>query len=501
MSRPISPEVEMETSRSSSPLSSPASPSFPVQPSEGMERLKRLYPYTDVNLLPKHWSSKDKANFIILSEDGLKVHYKGVGKTHKDAAAVRATHSIPQSCLLYYYEVKIVSKGRDGYMGIGLAAQNVDMHRLPGWDKQSYGYHGDDGHSFNSSGTGQPYGPTFTTGDVIGCGFNLIENKCFYTKNGLNLGVAFIELASVPLFPTVGLQTPGEELEANFGLEPFCYDIEQDMIALKKRITESINNFPVNHAEWQPMLHFLVQSWLIHNGYCSTAQVFAESTQIPFKENVQNIKQRLKIQQCVLGGRIGEAIQLTNHLYPSVLQDNPDLFFALKCRQFIEFVCGHDNATNQSTNGNSNDCNGNSDAKMDVDLSPEEGENPVPEFLIESHSNNSTNGLSEIDKILKFGKELNALSKQLMANFGYNETNKKMLEEAFHVIAYIDPNECQIEGDESLLDREHVCQQLNNAIVNVSSGSQKVPIETVIKHTKSLITLNSQCGAWILEKL
>lgn len=65
---------------------------------------------------------------------------------------------------------------------------------LPGWDKHSYGYHGDDGHSFCSSGTGQPYGPTFTTGDVIGCGVNLIDNTCFYTKNGHHLGIAFTDL-------------------------------------------------------------------------------------------------------------------------------------------------------------------------------------------------------------------------------------------------------------------------------------------------------------------
>lgn len=56
----------------------------------------------------------------------------GHGKTHKDAASVRATHSIPPACGLYYFEVKIVSKGRDGYMGIGLSGSGVNMNRLPG---------------------------------------------------------------------------------------------------------------------------------------------------------------------------------------------------------------------------------------------------------------------------------------------------------------------------------------------------------------------------------
>lgn len=65
---------------------------------------------------------------------------------------------------------------------------NILKLSLLGWDKHSYGYHGDDGHSFCSSGTGQPYGPTFTTGDVIGCCVNLINNTCFYTKNGHSLG-------------------------------------------------------------------------------------------------------------------------------------------------------------------------------------------------------------------------------------------------------------------------------------------------------------------------
>lgn len=118
----------------------------------------------------------------------------GVGKSHNDAASVRTQHPIPAACGLYYFEVRIISKGRDGYMGIGLTAQNFKSNRLPGWDKQSYGYHGDDGNSFSSSGNGKSYGPTFTTDDIIGCGVNLVTNSCFYTKNGHNLGVAFQEL-------------------------------------------------------------------------------------------------------------------------------------------------------------------------------------------------------------------------------------------------------------------------------------------------------------------
>ena len=38
----------------------------------------------------------------------------GTAKNHKDAASVRTTHPIPASCGVYYFEVKVVSKGRDG---------------------------------------------------------------------------------------------------------------------------------------------------------------------------------------------------------------------------------------------------------------------------------------------------------------------------------------------------------------------------------------------------
>ena len=79
-------------------------------------------------------------------------------------------------------------------MGIGLSSSGVNLNRLPGWEKNSYGYHADDGCVFSCSGTGQQYGPTFTTGDVVGCGFNLVDRTIFFTKNGISLGIAISDV-------------------------------------------------------------------------------------------------------------------------------------------------------------------------------------------------------------------------------------------------------------------------------------------------------------------
>ncbi|WAR12872.1 RANB9-like protein [Mya arenaria] len=298
------------------------------------EHLKKLYPAVneEETPLPRSWSAKDKFNYLGLTQNNLRVHYKGVGKTHKDAASVRASHPIPSACGIYYFEVKIISKGRDGYMGIGLAAQGVNQNRLPGWDKQSYGYHGDDGNSFCSSGQGEPYGPTFSTGDVIGCCVNLVENTCFYTKNGHGL------------YPAVGLQTPGEVVEANFGQVPFAFDIEDYMREWKMKTRLTIERFPVNdkRGEWHNALQSIVSTYLVHHGYCATAEAFAKSTGQNIREDLASIKNRQRISKLVLAGRMGEAIETTQQLYPMLLERDSNLLFMLKCRQFIEMVNGCD---------------------------------------------------------------------------------------------------------------------------------------------------------------
>ena len=149
--------------------------------------------------LPCQWSETDRYPTLQLTCDNLRVTCHGPGRSNKDTGSVRADCMVPASCPIYYFEVKIVNKGRDGFIGVGLSRSDVSLNRMPGWDPNSYGYHGDDGNSFCCSGIGQEYGPKFTTGDVVGCCLNRIDGTCFFTKNGHYLGIAFRNL---PVNPT-----------------------------------------------------------------------------------------------------------------------------------------------------------------------------------------------------------------------------------------------------------------------------------------------------------
>lgn len=136
----------------------------------------------------------------------------------------------------------------------------------------------------------------------------------------------------------------------------------------------------------------VVSTYLVHHGYCQTAEAFAKSTGQSITEEIASIKNRqseyesleqrgyssvgsstrrffLKthalrrleltvcfiicfcpsgLQKLVLSGRISEAIEATQSLYPGLLDRNLDLLFILKCRQFIEMVTGCDSEVKPS---------------------------------------------------------------------------------------------------------------------------------------------------------
>ncbi|CAB4014161.1 Ran-binding 9 [Paramuricea clavata] len=517
------------------------------------DAISRLYPKVDESEtpLPRSWSPKDKCTFIGLSQTNLRVHYKGVGRTHKDAAAVRTSHSIPASCGLYYFEIKIISKGRDGYMGIGLSANGVNLSRLPGWEKQSYGYHGDDGNSFSSSGTGKPYGPTFTTGDVIGCGVNMIDNSAFYTKNGVKLGTAFTDLPP-KLYPTVGLQTPGEIVDANFGQSPFVYDMAEEFKELQAQIDNTIETFHDKHTCCrQAAMQRLVSTYLVHHGYSATAEVFAQTTGQPISEDLASIKNRQRIQKLVLAGRVGEAIEMTQKLYPGLLERNQNLLFLLKCRQFVEMVSGHDSevrgpgAYSPSRSNKSSPCSSpthphsSSSGGNSLNSSPHSSNGFVSngvqngvgrdvETLMEIEEeheaeiprNGVLNGSASqgeiscsprreatqkrsscvlvnsdlIEKILAYGRELKLLSVELKQEHGSNPANIRALEDAFSLLAYNDPHNSPVAYLLDPTQREPVCSALNSAILESQDLPRQPPLELCLGQTLECLKLMAKSG-------
>jgi hypothetical protein len=138
--------------------------------------------------LPSRWSEEDKWNGLEVLGDGSEVRFAGVCKIADEAASIRTDHPMPMECGLYYYEVTILSRCKEGLIGIGFSGKKTPLNRLPGWEAESWAYHGDDGYSFACSANGKGYGPKFETHDVIGCGINFRTGHAFFTKNGVHLG-------------------------------------------------------------------------------------------------------------------------------------------------------------------------------------------------------------------------------------------------------------------------------------------------------------------------
>lgn len=282
------------------------------------------------------WSTKDKSSSIDLSSGCLRVTYKGAGKYDSDAAAVRTTLPVPPSCGIFFFEVTIVNKGRDGYIGIGVASGSASLARLPGWEKTSFGYHGDDGQIFRGLQGGVPYGPMFTTGDVIGCCLNFIDNTVFYSKNGSRLGIAFRDILNGPIYPIVGLRSPGEIVEANFGQRPFVFNVESVIREERKNFMAKMEAQELNCGDTME----LVMSWLIHNGYGQTALALLRENGHQHSKPIEleKMKDRQRIREFVHSGQIDKAISLLNELYPGLLEHRSKELFQLKCLKFIEMI-------------------------------------------------------------------------------------------------------------------------------------------------------------------
>lgn len=288
---------------------------------------------------PTRWNDGDRFSQLELEDGGRMAKFAGTQKTHDEAAAVRADFPMPRQCGIYYYEITVISKGKDGYVslkldnahtntlcrrmiGVGFSGAKVALSRIPGWEPDSYAYHGDDGQVFSNTTSGKNYGPKFGTLDVIGCGINFRTNTAFFTKNGHMLGkygslkrsnqpltfsgVAFKDLKpNMPYYPTVGMKKPGETVRVNFGQEPFAFDIDRMVQDEKAAIQAEIARTKVESRAAggeDALIHQLVGQYLAHDGYVETARAFSteileeakalandENADLPYRAAVEDL--------------------------------------------------------------------------------------------------------------------------------------------------------------------------------------------------------------------
>lgn len=81
------------------------------------EIIERIPPSEDdgVPPLPSKWGEFDKTGGLEITADGMDVKYVGPTKLHEhEAVAARADQPMPPECGLYYFEVTIISKGKEG---------------------------------------------------------------------------------------------------------------------------------------------------------------------------------------------------------------------------------------------------------------------------------------------------------------------------------------------------------------------------------------------------
>lgn len=89
-----------------------------------------------------HWNPRDKCSLLELQKQNQRVAYQGSGKSDSDAASVRANCAAVPAHGIHYWELQVLDRGRDGYIGVGYSTSSVNTARLPGWELGSYGYHG-----------------------------------------------------------------------------------------------------------------------------------------------------------------------------------------------------------------------------------------------------------------------------------------------------------------------------------------------------------------------
>ncbi|RDW62743.1 hypothetical protein BP5796_11045 [Coleophoma crateriformis] len=469
--------------------------------------------------LPTKWNPHDKYGGLEVLSDGQEVKFTGPKSTSDrdhEACAIRADYPMPPQCGIFYYEVTIVSRKREeSSIGIGFSSKSVPLSRLPGWEPESWAYHGDDGCSFGCQSSGKSYGPPFTAGDVVGCGINFRTGSAFFTKNGDHLGTAFRDIKG-KLYPSVGMKKSGEHIRVNFGQSPFVFDIDGMMAHEKSQIQHDISETstsrlapPLSETD---LIQQLVLQFLQHDGYIETARAFAEEVHaekqaLNLDPNTVvesfNVKEdedaghRQRIRTALLDGDVDKALKYTNAYYPHVLKDNDHVYFRLRVRKFVEMIRQGAEIHNATSMNGTKKSNGHADNWYDDNINQE--------MELDDHTTQNNNWdkmdtgePSDSLKYLNLMNETIEYGRVLQAEFKDDQRREvsKALEDAFALMAYPDPTNAKEVAH--LLDpsgRVAVAEELNSAILLSLGKSSTAALEQLYQQTTVLLEDLAEGGA------
>ncbi|KAL9046246.1 MAG: hypothetical protein Q9214_000873 [Letrouitia sp. 1 TL-2023] len=361
---------------------------------------------------------------------------------------------------------------------------------------------------------GRKYGPTFTTGDIVGCGVNFMTGCAFFTKNGVFQGNAFKDLKEGVIYPSVGMKHPQVHLSINLGQRPFVFDIDGMVARQKSDIEDEINK--VSIASLRPdldesaLVKELVAQYLTHDGFVETAKAFAAELRaeagalqndLPTSLGDSLVQEdldaanRQQIRAAIMEGDIDRALKRTHAFYPQVLQNHSQVYFRLRCRKFVEMI--HQTAEllgkstpkaplSKASNGHSSitkTLEGDNYAHSEMDLDHDDeraadsayGWDKMETEDLEIHARYQ----SKLEETLEYGRELKH-------EFQDDKSTESAFKEIFSLFMYEDPRQSP---QAHLLDRAGrvpVAEELNSAIL--------AAIERLYRQTEVLVDEISEEG-------
>ncbi|XP_051510873.1 ATP-dependent RNA helicase DDX1-like [Myxocyprinus asiaticus] len=164
----------------------------------------------------------DRSPAFAIGPDGLCCQSREFKEWH----GCRSTKAVIKG--KYYYEVACHDQGLCR-VGWSTSQASLDL----GTDKYGFGFGGTGKKSNNKQF--DSYGEEFTMHDTVGCYLDLDKGHMSFSKNGIDLGLAFEipqQIKNQPFFASCVLKNA--ELKFNFGDEPFKNQPKDGYVALKQ---------------------------------------------------------------------------------------------------------------------------------------------------------------------------------------------------------------------------------------------------------------------------